>query len=196
MGFEIERKFLVRRDDWRQLVNDRISIRQAYLASSEKASIRVRIEEESAATLTVKSRPHQLRRLELEYTIPVLEAEALMQLRRGAVIEKTRHVVPCGDLSWEIDVFSGENAGLTIAEIELRHEPSTHRIAELDWRGSDRTAALLQQLVGGASVFFMAAPAGARNDRTAGIIRTCKIPDPSISNSLNRPGSLPSTARP
>jgi adenylate cyclase len=140
MSFEIERKFLVRGDDWQQLVNDRTSIRQAYLASSEKASVRVRIRQESAATLTVKSRPYKLRRLELEYPIPVLEAEALMQLRCGSVIEKTRHVVPCGDLSWEIDVFSGENTGLTIAEIELRHE---HQRIELpDWIGREVTGQL------------------------------------------------------
>jgi adenylate cyclase len=140
MSFEIERKFLVRGDDWQQLVNDRTSIRQAYLASSEKASLRVRIRQESAATLTVKSRPYKLRRLELEYPIPVLEAEALMQLRCGSVIEKTRHVVPCGDLSWEIDVFSGENTGLTIAEIELRHE---HQRIELpDWIGREVTGQL------------------------------------------------------
>jgi adenylate cyclase len=140
MGFEIERKFLVRGDDWQQLVNDRTSIRQAYLASSDKTSIRVRVRQESAATLTVKSRPYKLRRLELEYPIPVLEAEALIGLRRGSVIEKTRHVVPCGDLSWEIDVFSGENTGLTIAEIELRHE---HQRIELpDWIGREVTGQL------------------------------------------------------
>ena len=140
MAFEIERKFLVRGYDWQRFVNDRTSIRQAYLASSDKASIRVRIEEASAATLTVKSRPYQLRRLELEYPIPILEAEALMRLRRGSVIEKTRHVVPCGDLSWEIDVFSGENAGLTVAEIELRHE---HQRIELPgWIGAEVTGQL------------------------------------------------------
>jgi len=140
MPFEIERKFLVRGDEWQRLVNDRTSIRQAYLASSDKASIRVRIEEESAATLTIKSSPHQLRRLELEYPIPVLEAEVLMQLRRGSVIEKTRHVVPCGDLAWEIDVFSGENAGLTVAEIELRHEDE--RIELPKWIGAEVTGQL------------------------------------------------------
>jgi adenylate cyclase len=130
----------VRGYDWQRFVNDRTSIRQAYLASSDKASIRVRIEEESAATLTVKSRPHQLRRLELEYPIPVLEAEALMRLRRGSVIEKTRHVVPCGELSWEVDVFVGENAGLTIAEIELRDE---HQRIELpNWIGAEVTGQL------------------------------------------------------
>ena len=124
MSFEIERKFLVRADDWRALATSHMSIRQAYLASDGKASIRVRTRGDNTATLTVKSRPVDLRRLELEYDIPILEAEALMQLRQGAVIEKVRHLVPYGDLglTWEVDVFSGENLGLIVAEIELRHE--------------------------------------------------------------------------
>jgi adenylate cyclase len=141
MSFEIERKFLVH-DGWQELAIHHVSIRQAYLASGEKASIRVRIKEDStaAATLTIKSRPHGLRRLELEYVIPILEAEALLQLRQGSVIEKTRYEVPCSDLCWEIDVFSGENAGLTIAEIELRHE---HQHLELpDWIGAEVTGQL------------------------------------------------------
>ena len=122
MSFEIERKFLVLGDGWQELVTERIPIRQAYLSSDGKASIRVRIKGDGAATLSIKSRPVDLRRLELEYPIPVLEAEALIQLRQGLVIEKMRHVVPWGGLAWEIDVFTGENAGLIIAEIELRDE--------------------------------------------------------------------------
>ena len=100
----------------------RVDIRQAYLASGDKASVRVRISDNSTATLAVKSRPAELRRLELEYAIPILEAEALIVLRQGSVVEKRRYLLPCGDLTWEIDVFSGENLGLVIAEIELRDE--------------------------------------------------------------------------
>jgi adenylate cyclase len=137
MSFEIERKFLVCGDGWRKLATTRTSIRQAYLTSEGKASIRVRIKDDRAATLTIKSRPADLRRLELEYPIPILEAEALMPLRQGAVIEKTRHVVPCGDLAWEIDVFSGENLGLVVAEIELDDE---HQRIELPaWIGAEVT---------------------------------------------------------
>jgi adenylate cyclase len=119
MSFEIERKFLVRSDGWRELVSGRTTIRQAYLASSGKSSTRIRMCGDGTATLTIKSRPADLRRLELEYPIPVLQAEALMQLREGSVIEKTRHAVPYHGLTWEIDVFSGENLGLIIAEVEL-----------------------------------------------------------------------------
>jgi adenylate cyclase len=120
MSFEIERKFLVRGNDWRALVSSETTIRQAYLASSAKSSTRIRIRGDGTATLTIKSRPADLRRLELEYPIPVLQAEALMQLREGSIIEKTRYVVPHGSLAWEIDVFAGDNLGLIIAEIELK----------------------------------------------------------------------------
>ena len=137
MSFEIERKFLVCGDDWRKSVTTQTHIRQAYLASGAKSSIRIRIKGNSVATLTIKSRPVDLRRLELEYPIPVLEAEALMQLRQGSIIEKERHVVPCGALAWEIDIFSGENSGLVIAEIELRDE---HQNVELpSWIGMEVT---------------------------------------------------------
>ncbi len=60
-----------------------------------------------------------------------------MKLCSGAVVEKVRHLVPWDDLTWEIDVFAGENAGLTIAEIELPHE---HRRVELPtWIGAEVT---------------------------------------------------------
>jgi adenylate cyclase len=142
MSFEIERKFLVHGDEWRQLATECTDIRQAYLAWESKASVRVRIIDNSSATLTVKSRPVELRRLELEYPIPVLEAEALLPLRKGLVVEKVRYRVPCGDLScgdlaWEIDVFSGENSGLVIAEIELRHEQQPIELPS--WIGEEVT---------------------------------------------------------
>jgi adenylate cyclase len=137
MGVEIERKFLLSSDCWEGLATGCISIRQAYLAASGKASIRVRIKDGNVATLTIKSRPLDLRRLELEYPIPVLEAEALMGLRQGSIIEKVRHIVPSGDGAWEIDIFSGDNSGLIIAEIELRH---IHQQIELPaWIGAEVT---------------------------------------------------------
>jgi adenylate cyclase len=138
MSFEIERKFLVRNDDWRRVVSNHTTIRQAYLGSNEKSSTRVRIRGDGTATLTIKSRPSDLRRLELEYPIPVLQAEALMQLREGSIIEKTRHEIPYGDLKWEVDVFSGENLGLIIAEIELKDVDQ--QIELPSWIGREVTA--------------------------------------------------------
>lgn len=137
MNFEIERKFLVRGDAWRKLVVSQHSIRQAYLDANPKVSVRVRIKDNSTATLTLKSSPASLRRLELEYPIPTLEAEALMPLRQGAVVEKVRHIVPHGALAWEIDEFSGDNTGLLIAEIEIPDEH--HRIELPQWIGPEIT---------------------------------------------------------
>ena len=137
MGFEIERKFLVRSDAWRTQVTRQVAIRQAYLATDGRASVRVRIRDNVTATLNVKSRPASLRRLELEYPVPVLEAEAMIGLRHGAVVEKVRHLVPHGDLTFEVDVFSGDNTGLVIAEVELRNEHQD--IVLPDWVGAEVT---------------------------------------------------------
>ena len=137
MRFEIERKFLVRGDAWKKLAAGSTHIRQAYLMANDKASIRVRIKGDRSATLTIKSRGADRRRLELEYDIPTVEAEALIPLRRGFVIEKLRYDVLWGTLTWEIDVFSGENAGLTIAEIELHHE--AQHIELPPWVGAEVT---------------------------------------------------------
>jgi adenylate cyclase len=137
VSFEIERKFLVSGDAWRRVATECSQLRQAYLTSESKASIRVRIKDNREATLTIKSRGAELRRLELEYSVPPLEAEAMIPLRRGSIIEKVRHKVPIQDLVWEIDEFSGENAGLVIAEIELNHE---HQQFELpSWVGAEVT---------------------------------------------------------
>src|SRR5262249_4019452 len=133
MPFEIERKFLVRSEAWRSLATGHYHIRQAYLASQGKASIRVRIRDRDGAALTIKSRTPERRRLELEYPIPVLEAEALTVLRQGSVIEKDRYIVPHSGKTWEVDVFAGENAGLVIAEIELRDE--NERVILPPWAG-------------------------------------------------------------
>ena len=99
--------------------------------------VRVRIKD-NAATLTIKSRAPDRRRLELEYPIPVLEAEAAIALRRGIVVEKVRYLVPHAGAAWEVDVFAGENEGLVLAEIELRDEHQ--RIAlRLAWAGPEVT---------------------------------------------------------
>jgi adenylate cyclase len=137
VSVEIERKFLVRGDAWQALVTRRKRIRQAYLTTDGKASIRVRIVDDDKATLAIKSRPVDLRRLELEYPLPILDAERLLFLRNGAVIEKIRHIVPIGDLTWEVDTFLGENAGLVIAEVELTH--TDQEVALESWVGGEVT---------------------------------------------------------
>jgi adenylate cyclase len=87
----------------------------------------VRIKNSGEATVAIKSKskPNELRRLEIEYPISVADAEALLSLREGGLIEKTRFTVPWREHRWEVDVFSGDSSGLVIAEIELRHEADT-----------------------------------------------------------------------
>src|SRR5262249_32985213 len=137
MGFEIERKFLVASDSWRNSAIRHTNIRQAYLDSNAKVSIRVRVNDDNSATLTFKSRSSKLRRREFEYAIPTLDAEELISLRRSCTIEKVRYIVPHNNLDWEVDVFSGENQGLVVAEIELPDE--NHQIELPSWIGPEVT---------------------------------------------------------
>lgn len=122
MAVEIERKFLVRGEDWRRFATTHTDIRQAYLSSGEHSSTRVRINDSKAATLTVKSKRAELRRVEVECAIAVADAEALLLLRESSLISKVRHHLPWGNHIWEVDEFSGDNEGLVIAEVELRND--------------------------------------------------------------------------
>lgn len=134
---EIERKFRVTSNDWRAAVAATRRLQQAYLSSDGLCSLRVRISNEDAATLTIKTSKAGIERDEFEYPIPVSHARELIELRVGAVISKTRHIVPTGDHVWEIDVFDGENAGLVIAEIELTDRDEA--VARPDWLGEEIT---------------------------------------------------------
>ncbi|MBS0248542.1 MAG: CYTH domain-containing protein [Proteobacteria bacterium] len=136
MGIEIERKFLLASEAWRDQVVSHSNIRQAYLAVTDTNTVRVRVTD-TAAFLTIKSAGQAMSRDEFEYSIPLGDAKALLALRAGRLIEKRRHIVPHGSLRWEIDVFSGELAGLVIAEIEL---PSEDTIFERPaWLGEEIT---------------------------------------------------------
>lgn len=137
MATEIERKFLIIGDEWRAGITGRRSIRQFYLSSQARASVRVRIVDNCSATITVKSRGAGLSRLEHEYEIPVQDAEAMVPLRFGAVIEKIRSNVGFADHRWEVDEFMGANAGLVLAEIELSAE--RERFALPPWIGDEVT---------------------------------------------------------
>jgi adenylate cyclase len=122
MGIEIERKFLVKDDRWRAEVVRIRSIRQGYLARSEVATIRIRAIDDNFAALTVKGVKAGIARAEFEYEIPVADAEQLLLLCIGDIIQKVRHDVHHGGQIWEVDVFHGANEGLVVAEVELEHE--------------------------------------------------------------------------
>lgn len=137
MGREIERKFLPADDRWRGEAVAAKRLRQAYLAQNGRLVTRVRTVDGKRGFLTLKSVEPGISRAEYEYEIPVADAEELMDLRQGLVIEKTRHIVPAGEVSWEVDEFGGAHAGLVIAEIEL---PSVDAaFARPDWLGREVT---------------------------------------------------------
>lgn len=125
MALEIERKFLVAGDGWREAAHAVIPMAQGYIndqaamdSGAQRASVRVRIAGDDAF-LNLKSRELGRSRQEFDYPIPVDDARALLGLCVGGVIDKRRHLVRHGAHLWEVDEFLGANAGLVVAEIEL-----------------------------------------------------------------------------
>ncbi|MBB5351548.1 CYTH domain-containing protein [Haloferula luteola] len=117
MGCEIERKFLVVGDDWRE--GQGVLFRQGYLNGHPDRTVRVRLEGDRGV-LTIKGRSEGISRLEFEYPIPCEDAaELLEKLCERPLIEKRRYRVPSAGSVWEVDEFFGENEGLVVAEIEL-----------------------------------------------------------------------------
>jgi adenylate cyclase len=119
MGTEIERKFLLKSDAWRNEVTESTRLVQGYLLRGDKSAVRVRIKDD-VAELNIKHTQDGISRLEYEYEIPVADArEILDEVAQKPLIDKTRHHVVHDGHLWEIDEFYGENAGLVVAEIEL-----------------------------------------------------------------------------
>lgn len=121
---EIERKFLIAAEDLPSLAGlETKKLSQFYLGEGFDPAIRVRIVEEAKAWLTLKGKPSGLSAPEFEYAIPLADAlEMARVLNTSAVVEKTRYLLPLGELVWELDVFAGANEGLIVAEIELSDE--------------------------------------------------------------------------
>lgn len=117
MPQEIERKFLVKSDDWRSSAKG-VNYRQGYFSSDLERSVRVRIAG-NEAFLTIKGPSVKNTRAEFEYPIPLADAEQLMALCKGPLIDKTRFKVVCDGRTWLIDEYSGDNQGLILAETEL-----------------------------------------------------------------------------
>jgi adenylate cyclase len=136
MSLEIERKYLVEGESWRASGTGTV-YRQGYLSTVPERSVRVRVAGDKAY-LTVKGAAAGAARAEYEYAIPVKDArEMLDNLCERPLIEKTRYQVEYRGLMWEIDEFTGENAGLLLAEVELESE---NQAVELpDWVGAEVT---------------------------------------------------------
>ncbi|MBF0680225.1 MAG: CYTH domain-containing protein [Devosia sp.] len=135
MAIEIERKFLVTGDGWRGAATSSSALRQGYLSTNAKATVRIRIIDDARAVLTLKGPTRGISRAEFEYDVPLEEGRALLEMARPEVVEKRRYEVPFGGLTWEVDVFEGSHAGLVMAEVELTD--AAQDIALPDWAGRE-----------------------------------------------------------
>jgi CYTH domain-containing protein len=132
---EIERKFLVDGSEWRTLGRGEV-FRQGYLSTVKERTVRIRVVGEQA-WITVKGLTVGATRSEFEYSIPLADAEQMLELCEQPIIEKTRYVVEMGGLRWEVDEFTGANRGLVVAEVEL--DDPDQSIELPDWIGTEVT---------------------------------------------------------
>ena len=133
MNIEIERKFLLKNDNWREGAVG-VHYKQAYLNEKGDNTVRVRIEGEKAK-LTIKGKSSNISRLEFEYDIPMEDAEALFTLAKTPIVEKYRYKIMYAGNCWEVDEFLGLNRGLVVAEIELESEIQSFE--KPDWIGME-----------------------------------------------------------
>jgi adenylate cyclase len=132
---EIERKFLVVGEGWKPLATSSALLKQGYLSSNAKATVRVRSKDDRQAVLTLKGAARGISRAEYEYEVPIEDARELLEMAQPHVLEKRRYIVPFGGLIWEVDVFEGRHAGLVLAEVELESEDQA--VVLPDWVGTE-----------------------------------------------------------
>jgi adenylate cyclase len=134
MPKEIERKFIVATDTWRNSIKDKTPMRQGYIRALD-CTVRVRIAG-TTGYLTIKGRTSNITRDEYEYEIPLQEAEEMLNsLCQGGSVEKLRYRVIVDGDEWVVDEFIGQNAGLIMAEIELTTENQSFTTPE--WLGKE-----------------------------------------------------------
>ena len=138
MAQEIERKFLVTSDAYKEESAKRTRITQGYLSSVPERTVRVRIKGDKGY-ITIKGECNEsgTSRYEWEKEIPVEEAEELLQICEPGVIHKTRYEVNVGRFTFEVDEFYGENQGLVVAEVELLNE--NDHFDKPEWIGAEVT---------------------------------------------------------
>ena len=137
MGIEIERRFLVKNEDWKDQIILSENFSQAYLNSSEDEwATRVRIIDNKKGYITLKSSLNGLINYEFEYSIPRKDALELIQLSKYK-ITKTRYQLKINKKNWVVDVFEESNSCLKIAEIELNSE--SEKIQVPSWCGQEIT---------------------------------------------------------
>lgn len=135
MPIEIERKFLVVDDSWKQTADKGLACKQGYLLASEETAVRVRVIGDRAF-LTIKGKSTGIGRHEFEYDVPVDDALEMLAFCDN-LVEKTRYLITHAGMLWELDVFFGANDGLVVAEIELEFEEQDFELP--DWAGKEVT---------------------------------------------------------
>ncbi len=134
MGVEIERKFLVNGDRWRELATGTL-YRQGYIPTAPGRTVRIRVAGDRGF-ITIKGDTAGISRSEFEYEIPLDDATELLDtLCEPPLIEKYRHKINFNDLVWEVDEFLGANQGLILAEVEL--SDANQAIDLPDWIDQD-----------------------------------------------------------
>ena len=135
VGVEIERKYLLANNSWRESVERTLEFEQGYISSSTSGTVRARIEGDRAM-LNIKSAGLDIQRMEFEYEIPLEDArEMLDTLCLHGKVSKQRHYLTLGKHTWEIDEFTGQNEGLIVAEIELSSRDEN--FVKPDWLGKE-----------------------------------------------------------
>lgn len=130
MPIEIERKYLVHPEKWKNLQKPKGEIyRQGYLLTDPHKTIRIRKTDEKGF-ITIKGISVGAKRQEFEYEIPKSEAEELLNQFAVSELSKIRYKIVFENYLWEVDEFSGDNEGLIVAEIELSDEQETFKIPE------------------------------------------------------------------
>ena len=139
MGTEIERKYLVKKAEWRshlQQMQKKFSkigekYCQGYISTNNETTVRLRIVG-NKGYLTIKGKTKGYTRSEFEYSIPVEDAKQMLEtLCSKPLIKKIRYKIKQDNFIWEVDEFLGENKGLIVAEVELESEEQ--KIELPDW---------------------------------------------------------------
>jgi adenylate cyclase len=138
MSLEIERKFLVKNEDFKTDAYQKKLLKQGYLNSDKIRTVRVRIADDKGfITIKGKSNSTGTTRFEWEKEIDLLEAEQLLLLCEPSVIDKTRFYVKSENHIFEVDEFYSDNQGLIVAEIELNSE--NEQFKKPSWLGQEVT---------------------------------------------------------
>ena len=135
---EIERKFLVKSEAFKDQAFNSYDIRQGFLNSAPECAVRIRLKNDKGLlTIKGKSSADGLSRFEWEKEIPKTDAEALLLLCENWIINKTRYEVKVENHTFEVDEFYGDNQGLIIAEVELNSKTDTFE--KPDWLDEEVT---------------------------------------------------------